>query len=161
MSSKLEILHSFESYESRSELESIDQELLESAAMALKNAYAPYSKFKVGAAIRLENGIIVNGTNQENAAYPSGLCAERVAVFYASSQYPSQRIVSIAITVVSDNKVIEKPVSPCGACRQSLLEYEVKFNYPIRLIMSGEKGKVIISPSVLNLLPLAFNNSDL
>jgi len=84
-----------------------------------------------------------------------------MAIFYASSQYPSQRIVSIAITVVSDNKVIEKPVSPCGACRQSLLEYEVKFNNPIRLIMSGEKGKVIISPSVLNLLPLAFNNSDL
>lgn len=161
MSSKLEILNSFESYESRSDLNTQDQELLESASAALKNAYAPYSKFKVGAALRLENGIIVNGTNQENAAYPSGLCAERVAVFYASAQYPSQRIMAMAITVASEKKIIEKPVSPCGACRQSLLEYEIKFNHPIRLIMSGEKGKVIISPSILNLLPLAFNSSDL
>lgn len=161
MSTPIELRASFESYESRSELDPMDQELLESATKALKNAYAPYSKFKVGAAVRLENGVIINGTNQENAAYPSGLCAERVAIFYASSQYPSQRIVAIAVTVISEKRAIEKPVSPCGSCRQSMLEYEMKFELPIRVIMSGEKGKVIVSPSVVNLLPLAFNGSDL
>lgn len=161
MSTPFELRVSFDSYESRAELEPMDKELLESATAALKNAYAPYSKFKVGAAVRLENGVIVNGTNQENAAYPSGLCAERVAMFYASSQYPSQRIVAIAVTVISEKRIIEKPVSPCGACRQSMLEYEMKFEHPIRVIMSGEKGKVILSPSVVNLLPLAFNGSDL
>ena len=161
MSKKLIVNCSFEVYDSLNELNVQDLNLLNAAKNAIENAYAPYSQFYVGAAVLLENGIIVTGNNQENAAYPSGVCAERVAVFYASSQYPDKKIIAVAVSVKSKNKPINKPVSPCGACRQSLSEYEVKFNSPIRLIMAGMSGEVYVSDSISNLLPITFSSKDL
>ncbi|MBK9283281.1 MAG: cytidine deaminase [Sphingobacteriaceae bacterium] len=158
---QLKIEAAFDVFANENDLNKEDLHLLQSAKVALNNAYAPYSKFLVGAAILLENDVIVTGNNQENAAYPSGMCAERVAAFHASSLYPNIKFKTIAISVKSENRCIDIPVSPCGACRQSLLEYEVKFNYPIRLIMSGEKGEVYISKSIVNLLPIAFNINNL
>jgi cytidine deaminase len=148
---------SYDVYQSINDLEEKDQFLLEKAKEAMVNAYAPYSKFNVGAALELDNGIIISGNNQENAAYPSGLCAERTAVFYASSQYPHQKITAIA--VVAQNNSAE-PVSPCGACRQALAEYELKFKHPIRVIL-GSSGKVYVLKSVESLLPLMFGQNDL
>ncbi|MDP3558520.1 MAG: cytidine deaminase [Bacteroidota bacterium] len=153
--------YSYEVYQSLDSLSKIDQELLLEAKKALINAYAPYSNFKVGAAVLFEDGKIITGNNQENAAYPSGLCAERVAIFYASSQYPDKKIIAIAVSVKSKNQIINSPVPPCGACRQALAEYEIKFDSPIRLIMAGEDGEVFISPSVSNLLPLLFSSKNL
>jgi cytidine deaminase len=149
---------SYDVYVSINDLEEKDQFLLEKAREAMENAYAPYSKFKVGAAVDLDNGIIITGNNQENSAYPSGLCAERTAVFYASSQYPHQKISSIA--VIAQNNSVE-PVSPCGACRQALAEYELKFKHPIRVILGSSSGKVYVLNSVESLLPLMFGNQSL
>ncbi|MGE0568126.1 MAG: cytidine deaminase, partial [Bacteroidia bacterium] len=126
-----------------------------------KMAYAPYSKFHVGAALQLVNGTIITGNNQENAAYPSGLCAERTALFYASSQYPKEPIKRIAISCYSENSEFENPISPCGACRQVLAEYEKYTNHPVQIIMAGNGGKVFISDTVSNLLPLTFDRSYL
>ncbi|MBP9070271.1 MAG: cytidine deaminase [Bacteroidia bacterium] len=150
---------SFEVYQSENDLEASDQLLLNKAKEMAKNAYAPYSKFKVGAAILLENGTIVTGNNQENAAYPSGTCAERTAVFYASAQYPTNKIKAIA--VITDNVKQLEPVTPCGSCRQALAEYEIKFREPIRVIMGSASGKVYIAKSVESLLPLMFNQDHL
>jgi cytidine deaminase len=161
MAKKITITSHFEEFDSLNQLNETDKKLLLEAKSALQKAYAPYSNFYVGAAALLENGIIVTGNNQENAAYPSGLCAERVAAFYASSQYPDKKIIAIAVAVKSKNKIINSPVSPCGACRQSLSEYEVKFESPIKIIMSGETGPIYISESVANLLPLKFSGADL
>ena len=161
MSKKLTINTSFDVYENPQALNKKDFELLTAAKKAIANAYAPYSGFNVGAAVLLENGIVITGNNQENAAYPSGLCAERVAVFYASSQYPDQKIIAIAVSAVSDNHILSVPIPPCGACRQALSEYEIKFETPIRLIMSGQSGEVLVSPSIANLLPLLFSAKDL
>jgi cytidine deaminase len=127
----------------------------------VKTAYAPYSEFHVGAAVLLENGEIIAGNNQENAAYPSGLCAERVALFYAGSQYPTIAIKTIAISVKSKNVIISEPLSPCGGCRQVIAEYENKFKKPIRIIMSGEKGQIYIANSIESLLPLMFSKKYL
>lgn len=151
----------YELYSSQNSLNKTDLDLLLAAKGALVNAYAPYSNFNVGAAVLFEDGQIITGNNQENAAYPSGLCAERVAIFYASSQYPTKKIIAIAVSVKSKNQIITTPVPPCGACRQALAEYEVKFESPIKLIMSGESGEVFISPSVSNLLPLLFSSKNL
>jgi cytidine deaminase len=142
---------SFEIQEcSEKELSSSDRELLSCAKKSAINAYAPYSKFKVGSAVLLENGKIISGNNQENAAYPSGLCAERVALFFASSQYPKEKIKALAITNV-----------PCGACRQTILEYESKQKSLTRIIMLKEKSKILISEGISNLLPLSFGNKEL
>jgi cytidine deaminase len=127
----------------------------------VKTAHAPYSEFHVGAAVLLENGKIVTGNNQENAAYPSGLCAERVAIFYASAQYPNSAVKAIAVTVKSKNMVVSEPLSPCGACRQVIAEYENKSEKPIRIIMSGEKGPIYIAKSIESLLPLMFSKKYL
>ena len=132
------------------ELSSSDQDILSKAEQSAQTAYAPYSKFKVGSAVLLGNGKTISGNNQENAAYPSGLCAERVALFFASSQYPNEKIRAIAITNV-----------PCGACRQAILEYEVKQKSPVRIIMRKEKNKILISEGISNLLPLAFSSKEL
>ena len=107
-----------------------------------KNAYAPYSQFKVGCAILLDNNKIVVGSNQENAAYPSGLCAERVAIFQAGAIYPKAKIIKIAITAASENNPTIKPIPPCGACRQSIAEYEFKQDTPIEIYFMGETGEV-------------------
>ncbi|MDR2970517.1 MAG: cytidine deaminase [Bacteroidales bacterium] len=145
----------------RTKLSHRDAELLEIAQNAGKNAYAPYSQFRVGAAILLKNGHIISGNNQENAVYPCGMCAERVALFYAASQFPETPITKIAITAIGNEKEIRQPVPPCGSCRQALLEYETKFREPIEVIMAGEKGDLYIVRSVAELLPLSFDESFL
>ncbi|MCM1531991.1 MAG: cytidine deaminase [Bacteroides sp.] len=137
-----------------------DRELLAQASQMAQKAYAPYSHFKVGAALRLKNGTVVCGSNQENAAYPSGLCAERVAVFAAAANYPDQQIESLAITALT-SKPINHPIAPCGACRQSILEYEHKFKQPIRLILRGSSGKVAVFDGIESLLPFQFNSDEL
>jgi cytidine deaminase len=138
-----------------------DAELLVEAQKMVKGAYAPYSEFHVGAALLLDNGKIVTGNNQENAAYPSGLCAERVAIFYAGAQYPNNAVKAIAISVKSKSQVIKEPLSPCGGCRQVISEYENKFGKPIRIIMMGEKGQIYIAKSIESLLPLMFSKKYL
>lgn len=132
------------------------QNLMKEAQQVRDKAYAPYSKFKVGAAVLLENGEILIGSNQENASYPSGLCAERTAVFHAGAKFPEEKIIAIAITAKSSERKVNSPVSPCGACRQAIAEYEIKQNRSIQVFFMGETGKIIKSSSVLNLLPLAF-----
>lgn len=137
------------------------QELMNKAHKARKKAYAPYSQFNVGAAILLENGKIVQGNNQENAAFPSGLCAERVAAFYAGAKYPKVSFKAIAISAGSSKTINETPIPPCGACRQSLAEYEVNQEYSIQIYFMGETGKVVKASSVESLLPLIFDSSYL
>jgi cytidine deaminase len=159
--STLSILTEFEVYQSIKDLSKKESELLLEAQKMVKTAYAPYSKFHVGAAVLLENGKIVTGNNQENAAYPSGLCAERVAIFYASAQFPKVAIKAVAVAVKAENTVIDEPLSPCGGCRQVIAEYETKFEKPIRIIMSGEKGPVYIAKSIESLLPLMFTKKYL
>jgi cytidine deaminase len=159
--SKLTIVTELEVYKSIKDLILKDAELLVAAKKMVKTAYAPYSEFHVGAAVLLENGEIIAGNNQENAAYPSGLCAERVALFYAGSQYPTIAIKTIAISVKSKNVIISEPLSPCGGCRQVIAEYENKFKKPIRIIMSGEKGQIYIANSIESLLPLMFSKKYL
>jgi cytidine deaminase len=158
---KLSITAEFEVYESEKDLSAGENLLLQKAKNVLKNAYAPYSNFLVGAAILLENGEIVIGNNQENAAYPSGLCAERVAIFHASAVHSDSAVKTIAISCKSLNTIIEGPVTPCGACRQVIAEYETKFNQPIRIIMQGEKGNVYAANGIESLLPLMFNRKYL
>lgn len=135
------------------------QELFEFAKKAMENAYAPYSKFKVGAALRLDNGEIVIGNNQENAAYPSGLCAERVAIFAAKSRFPNAKILNLAI--VTNAKKIEKPISPCGSCRQVLLEYEHKQKAVFQIYIQGKDGAIVQINSAGDLLPFNFNSDML
>ena len=151
----------FSVFETVQELPSDIQNLMKQAIEVRKNAYAPYSNFQVGAALLLDNGKIVTGNNQENAAYPSGLCAERVAIFYAGAQYPDVAVKTIAIAVKSKNIVINEPLSPCGGCRQAIAEYENKFGKPIRILMSGEKGQIYIAKSIESLLPLMFSKKYL
>ena len=151
----------FEEYTSMAELTNSDSELLEHALQAVENAYAPYSQFRVGAALRLINGMIIKGNNQENVAYPSGLCAERVAFFHASSNYPDVAIEAIAITAKAENFEISEPVTPCGACRQVMSETETRQPGNIRVIMMGQNGKIFAIKSVGNLLPLMFKAEGL
>jgi len=158
---KLTITTNLTVYKSMEDLPKEDLELLKLAKKAVKSAYAPYSQFFVGAAILLENGKISIGNNQENAAYPSGLCAERVAIFHASAKYPNIPIKKIAVSVASKTQIINEPVSPCGGCRQVISEYEMKYESPISIIMSGETGKIYVSDSIENLLPIMFNKKHL
>ena len=158
---KLKIETYLEVFDSLSELSDDIQELMNKAHEARENAYAPYSQFKVGAALRLDSGDIVIGNNQENAAFPSGLCAERVAVFHAGAMYPGTTIRSIAVTARSLKHEVLTPIPPCGACRQSLAEYEVNQKIPIVIYFMGERGKVVKASSVKDLLPLIFDNSYL
>lgn len=159
--SKLTITTEIEVYASAKDLAKKDAELLVEAQKMVKLAYAPYSNFNVGAALLLENGKIITGNNQENAAYPSGLCAERVAIYSAGAHYPTSAVKTIAISVKSKSVVIKEPLSPCGACRQAIAEYENKFGKPIRIIMSGEKGQIYIAKSIESLLPLMFSKKYL
>ncbi len=158
---KLSITTNLTVYKSMEDLPKDDLELLKLAKKAVKSAYAPYSQFFVGAAILLENGKISIGNNQENAAYPSGLCAERVAIFHASAKYPNVPIKKIAVSVASKTQIINEPVSPCGGCRQVISEYEMKYESPISIIMSGETGQIYVSDSIENLLPIMFNKKHL
>ncbi|WP_088323591.1 cytidine deaminase [Polaribacter tangerinus] len=148
-------------FSTMSELPLADKELMQRAVKARKNAYAPYSKFSVGAALLLENGNIVIGNNQENAAYPSGMCAERVAIWQAGALFPGVKILKIAISASSSITLVDKPVGPCGACRQTLSEYEINQQQPFEVIFMGEVGEVIKTTSLLSLLPFSFDKSYL
>ncbi|NCC10443.1 MAG: cytidine deaminase [Bacteroidia bacterium] len=140
------------------ELNTADQELLQAAIEATNRSYAPYSKFSVGAAALLANGIVITGTNQENAAYPSGLCAERTTLFYANSQYPDQAVVTLAIAARTEADFITVPIPPCGACRQVILETEKRYNCPIRILLYG-KECIYEVKGIGDLLPLSFDAS--
>ena len=158
---KVTITTNFDVFETIQELPTDIQNLMHEAVAIRKIAYAPYSNFKVGTAILLDNREIILGSNQENAAYPSGLCAERVAVFYAGTKYPEAKILKMAISAASDNTTTSAPIPPCGACRQSLAEYEIKQNTPIEIYFMGEIGSIYKSDSLKNLLPLLFDKKFL
>lgn len=158
---KKDITISYSEYESIEELSNDDHLLLVRSQKAVESAYAPYSTYHVGAAVLLENGEIITGSNQENAAYPSGLCAERVALFYASSQYPDVPVKSIAISARAREFKINSPVTPCGSCRQVMAETENRFGNSLRLIMRGGNGNIIIIDGVKNILPLMFQANEL
>ena len=158
---EIKIDTSFTVYNSIAELPEDVQSLMKQATEIRKKAYAPYSMFRVGAALLLDNGNIVLGSNQENAAYPSGLCAERVAIFHSGANYPEAKILKMAITAASDNNETKSPIPPCGACRQSIFEYEFKQNNPIEIYFMGERGEVYKSASIRNLLPLSFDKNFL
>lgn len=142
------------------ELTKDEQELVQAAIDATENAYARYSNFKVGAAVRLTDGRIVIGANQENAAFPSGLCAERSAIFAAQSQCPEQAIVKLAIAAKNQNGLLSEPVTPCGACRQVVLEMEDRYQRPVSILLYGTNGVYCIN-SVKDLLPLSFVDSNM
>jgi len=148
-------------YSNISELSAEDQILLNKAIEARGNAYAPYSKFYVGAALLLENGEIVLGNNQENAAYPSGMCAERVAIWKAGSTFPGIKIEKLAISASSTITTVDKPIGPCGACRQTLSEYEINQKQPFPVLFMGEVGEIVKTPSLLSLLPFSFDSAYL
>jgi cytidine deaminase len=158
---EITITTQFKVFESIEELPNEIQDLMTQAVEVRKNAYAPYSKFRVGVAIFLDNGKIVLGSNQENAAYPSGLCAERVAIFYAGAVYPEAKILKMAITAASDTNQTTAPIPPCGSCRQSIAEYEIKQETPIEIYFMGEIGAIYKSESLKNLLPFMFDKKFL
>ena len=141
-----------------SELSEQEQQLVTNAKSALKTAYAPYSGFLVGASVLLENGEIINGSNQENVAYPSGLCAERVALFYAGARYPDIKVKTIAVSVLSKNFEVNDVISPCGACRQVMAEYEDKQEQSIKVILHSPTDEVLIANTVEDLLPFMFKS---
>lgn len=152
---------SYDVYDSVAELPEELRSLFHLAEKARDNAYAPYSQFRVGAAVLLSNGKTVIGSNQENAAYPSGLCAERVAVFAASSQYPDATIISVAIAVSGRPGGQASPVSPCGDCRQVMAEYEHRQKQGIKLVMPGGNNSVVVVHDIATLLPFMFTPDQL
>ena len=158
---EIKIETTIEVFNGIADLPSDVQSLMLQAIETRKNAYAPYSKFRVGAAILLDNGKTVLGSNQENAAYPSGLCAERVAIFHAGAVYPNIKMLTLAITAASDTNPTVSPIPPCGGCRQAIAEYEFKQETPIEIYFMGEKGEIYKSNSITNLLPLSFDKTAL
>ncbi len=147
-------------FNSVSELAETDRELVFAAREASENAYAPYSGFRVGAALLLENGVVVKGNNQENADFTDGLCAERVALFYANANYPQVKVVAMAISASNSNGLLVQPAQPCGSCRQALVETETRFHHPIRLILDSA-SKIMIVEKAESLLPFAFKPGSL
>ena len=156
MTSK-EIRIAYSEYESVEQMEQQERELVEAAIDAIQGSYAPYSKFNVGAAVRLDNGEIIQSANQENAAYPSGICAERTAMFYASAKYPENAITAIAIGASQQGVLCSNPVSPCGACRQVMAEYQTKGGQPMTIFLIGSE-KIWKFEKVNDLLPLIFDS---
>ena len=146
----------FQLYPNWESLQTIDISVVNKAFEAMEKAYAPYSKFKVGAALLLEDGQIIQGNNQENIAYPSGLCAERVALFHAGAQFPGIAVDLICIVAKGDLMPISQLLSPCGACRQVMLESENRQNKPIRIILINQDNRTMCIDSVQNLLPFGF-----
>ena len=144
-------------YDSVKEMSKEDQELVKAALEAQKGSYSPYSKFQVGAALRLANGTIVKGANQENAAYPSGLCAERTAMFWASANYPDVAFDTLAIAGADRGVLCESPASPCGSCRQVMAEYQKKYGRPLKTIWVGSK-RIRKFENVDDILPFIFDS---
>ena len=142
-------------FDNLAELPEKDQQLILAAREVSKDAYAPYSKFHVGAAVLLENGELILGNNQENADFTDGLCAERVALFYAHAKFPGVPVRSLAVTACNSHGLLEQPTQPCGSCRQVMVETEVRFNQPIRIILDGKKHIHVIEGAD-SLLPMAF-----
>jgi cytidine deaminase len=151
----------FDEYSSLEELNSQDQKLCLEAEIAMKNSHSPYSGFRVGVAVLLESGRIVYGSNQENVAYPSGLCAERVALFMIGTTYPDDKILSMAITAQTDHFLIKEPVTSCGACLQVMAEYEKKQSQPINVMFYCLNGRIIRTSGIKSLLPFAFEETRL
>ena len=158
---KIIINTTFLVFDAKNDMPQEIQSLMEQAISIRKNAYAPYSKFRVGCAILLDNEKVVLGSNQENAAYPSGLCAERVAIFQAGALYPDAKILKMAISATADEKPVVEPIPPCGSCRQSIAEYEIRQETPIEIFFMGESGPVYQSDSLRNLLPFMFDKKFL
>ena len=158
---KIEISTSVTIFSNVSELSTEDKMIMDKAIQARENAYAPYSKFNVGAALLLDNNEIVLGNNQENAAYPSGMCAERVAIWKAGSTFPGVKIKKLAITASSTIAKVDKPIGPCGACRQTLSEFEINQKEPFEVIFMGEVGEIVKTASLLSLLPFSFDSAYL
>ncbi len=158
---KQEYHFDYEVYESIDDLPEEDKWLLDEAREVTQHAYAPYSRFQVGAVAKLVNGEIVAGSNQENASFPAGLCAERVVLASVSSLYPKLPIETMAISYFNNNGESNHPISPCGICRQALQEFSSKTNTDIRLILGGMHGKVFVIPNSNMLLPLSFTGKDL
>lgn len=159
---KQEFSFSFEVYNGIEDLSPSDAELLQTARQTTAYAYAPYSHFHVGAAARMLNGEVVTGTNQENASFPAGLCAERVLLASAASVHPGEPIITIAISYDNKNGGDSNyPIAPCGICRQALQEFELRTNSEIRMILGGKEGQVYVLQSASLLLPLAFTKNDL
>jgi len=152
-----EIKIAYFEYESPDQLDPEDRELAEAAIEATEGSYAPYSGFNVGAAVRLDSGKIIKGSNQENAAYPSGLCAERTAMFYAAATYPDNAIISIAVTASQDGILCDNPATPCGACRQVMAQYQTKGGRPMSILLVG-KNKIWKFSKVDDILPLIFDS---
>ena len=148
----------FQLYPNLESLPTIDISVVNKAFEAMEKAYAPYSKFKVGAALLLEDGQIIQGNNQENIAYPSGLCAERIALFHANAQFPEIAVELICIVAKGDLMPISQLISPCGACRQVMLESENRQNKSIRIILVNQDNRTMCIDSVQNLLPFGFGN---
>lgn len=153
---KQQFISDYVVYDDAKELDPQDAELLRQAHEAVQNSYAPYSKFHVGAAVRLANGIIVKGNNIENAAYPSGLCAERVALFSAQAQYPDVPVEAIALTAQSEHSEVNEPIAPCGACRQVMVETEQRSQRPMRVICQGHMGPIMVFEGIETLMPFIF-----
>ena len=150
------VMHIYE----MAELNAEERQLVEAAKQATDGSYAPYSKFRVGAAVRLKDGTIVTGANQENAAFPSGLCAERTALFAANAQYPDQPVVALAIAARKGRQFLSQPIPPCGACRQVISGVEDRYGIPIRILLYGTEG-VLVSEGISPLLPLRFADDDM
>ncbi len=157
---KIEIKTTIYKYDKLEELLQDEQNLILAARKATVNAYAPYSNFKVGVALLLENGEIITGTNQENAAYPSGLCAERTAIFWSNSQHPNVAIVKMAISASNNGTQIQKPISPCGACRQVMIETESRYKTNIKTLLDSEL-EILVFEKANDFLPLYFTGESL
>ena len=153
---KEQFVSPYEVYDNLEELNAQDAELLQYAHKAAENAYAPYSRFHVGAAVRLANGKIVSGNNIENAAYPSGLCAERVTLFSVQAQYPGVAVEAIAVTAHSEKTLVDEPIAPCGACRQVMVEVEKLSQCKLRILCQGETGSVMAFDGIETLMPFIF-----
>ena len=152
-----EIKIAYREYESLEQLEAEERKLADAAIAAMKNAYAPYSGFSVGAAVMFEDGEIVKGSNQENAAYPSGLCAERTALFYASASRPDKAMAALAIAAGQNGEICGTPATPCGACRQVMAQYQVKSGRPMKILLVGA-DRIWEFDKVDDLLPLIFDS---
>lgn len=151
----------YDLYNNATELELEDALLLTEARNNTALSYAPYSKFHVAAVAQLSDGRLVYGANQENASYPVGICAERTLLSAISSQYPQETAVAIAISYSNENGESQRPISPCGICRQTLLEYEQRWQHPIKLILGGQEGKVIVLQSAKDIMPFSFGAEDM
>ncbi len=142
------------------ELSDADRRLIDMAKEATRTSYAPFSNFRVGAAARLSDGTVVTGSNQENAAFPSGLCAERTALFYANARYPEKSVRELAVAAYAHGAFLKAPIPPCGACRQVILGVEERYGHPVRILLFGEEGTYVVD-SVKALLPLQFTGENM